>query len=286
MEIQNKETTKNDFSARLSDEGHQFLTSSEGPSNSCRKVWMRSRPRLLATKSFPPYNQCIGGLGEDMEQDSEPHSESTTNQQPLRNNETMRGDRHTVVQGSTLELTPRCTRDEVKVKWKMRWKERLGGSFEGDSDGWERGRWSGKRRVEETGSGACSHDDRGREGGANNEWKLWGGPNSRFETERNEEDKEKKQSLILAAKGGCDAREETPEANNEVAQKQPGGRKGPTTQQQPSSQPLLSKLLHSSSSNSSCSSINLSSPESDEVFSEGEDASKKRKAFRKVRMQF
>uniref|UniRef100_A0A8P4KJU1 Kinase n=1 Tax=Dicentrarchus labrax TaxID=13489 RepID=A0A8P4KJU1_DICLA len=41
--------------------------------------------------------------------------------------------------------------------------------------------------------------------------------------------------------------------------------------------------MKSSSSTSSCSSINLSSAESDDVFSEGEDASSKRRAFKKCR---
>ncbi|KAM9356686.1 uncharacterized protein ABDE67_004267 [Symphorus nematophorus] len=77
------------------------------------------------------------------------------------------------------------------------------------------------------------------------------------------------------------ARGETPE--DEEAEELQGMRESSTTLQWSSPHPILSKLMHSSSSTSSCSSVNLSSAESDEVFSEGEDAGSKRRAFRKCR---
>lgn len=289
MEIQNKKTTDKDFSTRLSDEAHQHLTISERPSSSCRRVWVRSRPRLQTTKSFPPYNQCIGGLGEDGEQDSEINSKSNNYQQQLTYDETMKSDGHSLVQGTErkdVELTPRCTREEVKVKWRMMRKERLWGSYEVDPDGCERGRWSGKRRVEETEREQCKHDDKGREGGTNSERKHCRSKNSSFETERKEdEDEQRKKSPVSAVEIECDESGETLEWKDEEADEPSlsGVREGSTIHQRPSSHPILSKLFHSSST-SSCSSINLSSPESDEVFSEGEEASKKRKTFRKVRM--
>lgn len=287
MEIQNTQSVDKDFSARLSDEAHQHLTISEGPSSSCRKVWVRSRPgpRLQTTKSFPPYSQCIGGLGEDREPDSEINSNLNTYQLHLRHDETMRGDRHTAVQSTErrdVELTPRYARDEMKVKWRMM---RLGGSYEVDPDGWERGRWSGKRRVEETVMEPCKHDDKGREVGVNSDWKHCRSRNSSCETERKEEEDEQRiRSSVSAMEGECVGSGETPEGKDEEAVELPGGRDGSTTPQRSSPHPILSKLLHSSSSTSSCSSINLSSPESDEVFSEEEDVSRKRKTFRKVRM--
>lgn len=288
MEIENKQTVDNDRSVRLSDETHQHLRISEGPSSSCRRVRVRSRPRLQSTKSFPPYSQCIGGLGEDGEQNSELNSDSGIAHQPsLRHDDTTREDRNEVAQGperkEAFEWSARCARDEVKAKWRARRRERLGGSYEVDTDGWESVRWSGKRRVEEAGR-EREHDDKEREGGTNSEWKHWGGRDSSFETERKEEeDEERKRSLFSAVEGVNEGSGETPEKEDEEAEELPGMREGPTMHQWSSPHPILSKLLHSSSSTSSCSSINLSSAESDEVFSEGEDASSKRRTFRKVR---
>ncbi|KAK2849013.1 hypothetical protein Q5P01_008847 [Channa striata] len=280
IEIQNKQAVDNDFSARLSDEAHRHLTISEG-SSSCRKVSARSRPKLQTTRSFPPYSQCIGGLGENTFLDSEHNSESTTyKQQHLRHDETIRGERYPAVQGmerKEAELTQRCARDELKAKWRMRRKERIGGSYEVDPDGWERGQWSGKRRVEDTERQAYTREDKGRDGAQFSEWKHLS-KNLSFETERKEEEDEgRKRSSTSAVAGECD------KGKNEEAEELSGVREGSTTHQWSSPHPILSKLLHSSSSTSSCSSINLSSPESDEVFSEGEDVSKKRKTLRKCR---
>ncbi|XP_067375319.1 inositol-trisphosphate 3-kinase B isoform X2 [Channa argus] len=278
VEIQNKQTVDNDFSARLSDEAHRHLTISEGSSSGCSKVSSRSRPKLQTTRSFPPYSQCIGGLGENRFMDSEHNSESTTFKQQLRHDETMRGERCTAVQEKKeVELTPRCARDEVKAKWRMRRKERLGGSYEVDPDGWERGQWSGKRRVEQTEREASMREDKGRDGAQFSEWKH-SSKNLSFETKRKEEeDEERKSSSTSAVEGECD------KGRNEEAEELSGVREGSTPHQWSSPHPILSKLLHSSSSTSSCSSINLSSPESDEVFSEGEEVSKKRKTLRKSR---
>ncbi|KAF1384841.1 hypothetical protein PFLUV_G00124370 [Perca fluviatilis] len=264
METENRQTMDNDFTVRLSDETHQHLTFSEVRSSSCKAVKVRSRPRLESTKSFPPYSQCIGGLGEDNELNSESRE--------------MREDKNDVVQGTerkeNFELNARCARDKVKAKWRMRRKERLGGSYEVDEDGWERARWSGKRRVEETGREREPEDEE-REGALNSEWKHWRGKNSSFEIERKEEeDEEMTRSPVSAAEGESEGSGKTPEGNDEEAE-------GSTTHQWSSPHPILSKLLHSSTS--SCSSISLSSAESDEVFSEGEDVDSKRRSFRKSR---
>ncbi|KAK5864691.1 hypothetical protein PBY51_015913 [Eleginops maclovinus] len=214
METENQPTMDNDFSARLSDKTYQYPTIREGTSSSCRRVKVRSRPRLQSTKSFPPYNQCIGGLGEDGDGDDELYPEPSN---------VTRGDRNDVFQGTErnedIELIPRCARDEVKEHWKLRRKERVGESDEVDTDGLER--WSGKRRVEE--------------------------------------------------KSECE------DGRGKGAQTASGNTAGWS-----SPHPILSKLLHSSSG-SSGSSINFSSAESDDVFSEGEDVGSKRRAFRKSR---
>ncbi|XP_074505740.1 inositol-trisphosphate 3-kinase A [Sebastes fasciatus] len=259
METENKRTMDIDFSAGLSDETHQHLTASEGPSSSCKRTRVRSRPTLQSTKSFPPYSQCIGGLGED--EDNELNSESSN---------VMKDERTEVFQGTErkedFELKARCARDEVKAKWRMRRKERIGGSYEGDPDGCERARWK----------------DKEREGGANSVWKRWRGRNSSFEIER-KEDEERKRCPVSAAEGEDEGSGETPERKDEEAEELPGMIEGSTAHPWSSPHPILSRLLHSSSStsSSSCSSINLSSAESDEVFSEGEDVGSKRRAFRK-----
>ncbi|XP_037637075.1 inositol-trisphosphate 3-kinase B [Sebastes umbrosus] len=261
METENKRTMDIDFSAGLSDETHQHLTASEGPSSSCKRTRVRSRPTLQSTKSFPPYSQCIGGLGED--EDNELNSESSN---------VMKDERTEVFQGTErkedFELKARCARDEVKAKWRMRRKERIGGSYEVDPDGCERARWK----------------DKEREGGANSVWKRWRGRNSSFEIER-KEDEERKRCPVSAAEGEDEGSGETQERKDEEAEELPGMIEGSTAHPWSSPHPILSRLLHSSSStsSSSCSSINLSSAESDEVFSEGEDVGSKRRAFRKSR---
>ncbi|XP_040903631.1 inositol-trisphosphate 3-kinase B [Toxotes jaculatrix] len=285
VEVENKQRMDNDFSAGLSDETHTHLKISEGPSGSCRKVMVRPRPRLQSTKSFPPYNQCIGGLGEDGEWDDELSSEtSNPYQQHLRRDEMI----NEVAQGTErkedAELTPRGARDDMRAKWRVRRRERLGGSYEGDTDRWDRGRWIGKRRVEETG-GEGGLDGQGKKGGTTLEkWKHWRSRNSNFETEIEQEgSEERKRSPVSAVEGENEGSGETLEGKDEESAELPGKRGGSTTQQWSSPHPILSKLLHSSSSTSSCSSINLSSAESDEVFSEGEDVGKKRKTLKKCR---
>ncbi|XP_030000639.1 inositol-trisphosphate 3-kinase A-like [Sphaeramia orbicularis] len=270
METENHQTV--DFSTRLSDETLQYL-SSEHPSSSCRKVNMKSRPRLLTTKSFPPYSQCIGGLGEDKDDNSEIDSEASIAHQPcLRYEEAIRKDRNEVAQGTEekIELISGCARSEVKVKWRLRRKERLGGSCEMWPDELERVRWSGKRRVEENRK-EISQDDNDGEEATNTDRKHWRSKPSNGEVEKKEDNED-----VVGEGGGS---EEKPGRKTEGAEEMLGMR-GESTAPQWSS-PLLSKLLHSSTS--SCSSINLSSAESDEVFSEGEDATSKRKTFKRSR---
>ncbi|KAK9518190.1 hypothetical protein VZT92_023502 [Zoarces viviparus] len=263
-ETESKQTMDNDFSAILSDEMHQHMAISEKPSG-CREVRVRSRPRLKSTKSFPPYSQCIGGLGEDGEGNNELNSESSNMPRENRNEVA-----HGTERKEDFELKARCARDEVKAKWRLRRKDRLWGSHEVDTDGWER--WSGKRRVEESG--------RERECvlPPNSEWKHWRGRNSSSEIDgKEEEDEERKRSPVAEVEK--EGRGETPEGEDEEAEELLGLREDSTTHEWVSPHPILSKLLQSSSS----SSVNFSSAESDEVVSEGEDVGSKRMAFRKCR---
>uniref|UniRef100_A0A3Q1GF89 Kinase n=1 Tax=Acanthochromis polyacanthus TaxID=80966 RepID=A0A3Q1GF89_9TELE len=267
-ERKNEQTLESDSCTRRTDETHQHLSISEGPSSSCSGVRVRSRPKLHSTKSFPPYSQRIGGLGEDGEWDDEENSESDGVFQPNVKEKIQNTERKK-------ELTSRCARDGMKAKWRWRRTERLGGSYEGDTDGWDRGRWSGKRRVEEDGKEKGHEDEESGDG----EGKHWRGSKSSFEKWRNKEEEETRGSSSPVK---CEDRGETREGEDEEAENLPGLTRGSTAHQWSSPHPILSKLLHSSSS-SSCSSINLSSAESDEVFSEGEDAASKRKTFRKCR---
>ncbi|XP_042275531.1 uncharacterized protein LOC121902335 [Thunnus maccoyii] len=274
-DVKKEREVDNDFSARLSDETHQHLSISEGPSSSCKRVRVKSRPKLLSTKSFPPYSQCIGGLGEDRDWDNELDSESHIDHQPYLRHEEAQG----TERREDIELVPTCASDELRAKWRMRRKERLGGSYDIDAEGWARGRWSGKRRVEETAI-ERERDDQEREG----EGKHWRRRNPNAETERNEEeDKERNSSVVSEIEGESEWSGETLGEHSEELMELPELREGSTSHQRSTPHPILSKLLQSSSSTSSCASINFSSAESDDVFTEGEDAGSKRKAFRKCR---
>jgi len=268
METMGMETEDADSCSRLSDETLQHLLISEQPSGSCKVVRERFRPKLQTTKSFPPYSQCIGGLGDD-EEFKEINSESNVVYQP---NVREGGYEETKGTERKADLTTRCSREGVKAKWRSRRKERSEGSFEITTEGLERGRSSGKRRVEESGK-ESDKDDEKRGAGTSNEGKHWRGRSSGFEKSKEEEDR--KRSLSSAVVEENSSRGETLEGKDEEAD---GMTEGST---QP--HPILSRLLYSSSTSSSSSSINLSSAESDEVFSEGEDAASKRSSFRKVR---
>ncbi|TNN40150.1 Inositol-trisphosphate 3-kinase B [Liparis tanakae] len=263
-ETERKRTVANDCSAMLSDEMHQHMTISGKPSSSCKRMRVRSRPRLKSTKSFPPYSQCIGGLGEGEEGDHELNSQSSN---------VPRDDTKEVAERKEdFELNGKCARDEVKAKWKNRRKERLWGSHEDAADGWERARCSGKR------SGGESGRERERGLPPNSERKHPRGGNSSFEMDmKEEEEEERKRAPVAAAEIEKEERGENPEGGVEVAEELTGMRKISST----TPHPILSKLLQSSSSSSS--SVNFSSAESDEVFSEGEDVGSRRRAFRKYR---
>ncbi|XP_071387017.1 inositol-trisphosphate 3-kinase A-like [Centroberyx affinis] len=266
-----------DVSVGLSDETLRQLTLGEGPPGGCRRA--RARPTLRSTKSFPPYSQCIGGLGEEGERENEmqpsPEEVRLHAEAHLRSEE-VKSEEVQLVQGRSgaerredVETSARRAREELRAKWRGRRRERLGGSHEADMEGWERReRWSGERRTEEARGGEGSE-------GADGKGKQQIGRESVNSGTEGAEGEERKSSDSLEVEG----------------EREGGGKKGtkgegpPRKREGSSNQwstphPILSKLLHSSSS-SSTSSINLSSAESDEVFSEGEDAGSKRKTFRK-----
>ncbi|XP_014862969.1 PREDICTED: inositol-trisphosphate 3-kinase A-like [Poecilia mexicana] len=241
----------------LSDETHQHLTISDGPSSSCTKAKGKFRPRLLATKSFPPYSQCIGGLGEDEDWDCYLDSESPTACQSNAKEEKP--------VAYEADDTAKYSRDVLRAKWKSRRKEKLGGSFDVGTDGCDRGRLSGKRRVENSGIQGehCDEDEGKHRRGKSSSLKRGGS------SVEKEDGKPSPTSAAHENSSSVEDPERQSREDDEVME--------------PSSHrhPILSKLLHSSTS-SSCSSINLSS-ESDEVFSDLDDVVSKRKTFKKSR---
>lgn len=255
------ETLGGDFSVGLPDEMHQH-PANEGPSCSHRNISVSSRPRLKSTKSFPPYNQCIGGIGEDSKCDNVPDSQLSTVHHASLRNELVQSTKRK----EDFKKNARC--GDMKAKWKMR-RGRLGRSWEIDSSRWEREEKSGRERE---------HDDKERDGGTNSEWNHYRVRNSSLEIEK-KEDEEKMRCLLSAVEGENEGSEGSPK--DEEAEEMLGIREGPAAQECPSPHPILSKILQSSTT-SSCSSINFSSGESDDVFSEGEDAERKKRMLKKV----
>uniref|UniRef100_A0A8C4ZAZ8 Kinase n=2 Tax=Gadus morhua TaxID=8049 RepID=A0A8C4ZAZ8_GADMO len=224
------------------------------------------RPKLLSTKSFPPYSQPIGGLGQERESDPETESDYETGGSPAPDDSSQRG------AGDALRLeepaafgsdawTPATGRDGERRGAILRrdWGDGVESTEERDGgmtlDGWERReRWIGRRRPKGTGArgggeGAQSRRDRergGSDGGAKEQ--------EQGDTHCILSEVEGEEGLICRRGRRTDKRT-LQGVNGEVCQPHP----------------ILSKLLHFSSSDSSNSSFGLHSAHSEEVFSEGED---------------
>ncbi|KAF7228339.1 putative LOC107374676-like protein [Nothobranchius furzeri] len=256
MERMEMETEDVDLCISVPARKYQHL-SREGFS-SCSGSRARFRPRLQATKSFPPYSQCIGGLGGDGDWKNEPMAESNVASQPKE-----RGDLSEDVKRKP-DVAAKCSRDALRTKQRFRMKDMSGSSFDGGTVESEKGRLSGKRRVEEGGE-EMENNTEERKGGSNSEGKHGRVASCTLEKKEEEGGRETYSPLAVQQDNNCSM--ETSEGQSVETHRHP----------------ILSKLLHSSTSSSSCSSINLSSDESDEFFSEGEDAASKRKTFRKSR---
>lgn len=261
MNTENKQSMEKDFPAGLSDEINQCMTNAR-PSCSSR-IKMNPRPRLKAMKSFPPYSQCIGGLGEDRECDNMiAQCSSNRHEKEVKKElvpETERKD--------DFEFNARRVRENMKEKWRRR--EGLGASCEVDSR-----RRECRDEMDEESEEEREHVKRERDKEGKGRWRHCRGRNSSWDIKR--KDDMERSSPKSAVEGETGEGGET--SKDELLTE------GPASHQWPIPHPILSKLLHSSSTSSSCSSMSLSSAESDEVFSNKEDAVSKRRTFRKVRM--
>lgn len=260
MITENKQSMEKDFPAGQSDEINQCVTSAR-PSCSSR-ITMNPRPRLKTTKSFPPYSQCIGGLGEDREWDNMITQCSSNRHEKEDKKESV----PETERKDDFEFNARYARENMKEKWRRR--EGLGASYEVDSR-----RWECKDEMDEESEEEREHikRERGKEG--KGRWRYYRGRNSSWDIKR-KDDVERSSPKSAVGETGEGAETSKDELLTE----------GPASHQWPIPHPILSKLLHSSSTSSSCSSMSLSATESDEVFSDKEDAASKRRTFRKVRM--
>lgn len=242
------------------DKTNQHLPDREGPSSSCSKTRRSFRPKLQATKSFPPYSQCIGGLGEDGEANNDPTSELVSTCSSA-----VPEDKHgkSAETETKTDQRVKCSREAVRAKWRSRRKEMSWRSCDVDTDVPERGLWCGKR-MEGVGK---ERKDEENEGDV--------GKHRRDKSSKDRDEEEEKKT----------GRSSTSTVNMELMDTRNSKDEDPdgTTESSTKRHLILSRLLHSSSTSSSCSSINFSSAESDEVFSEGEDAASKSQNFRKVR---
>ncbi|RVE67356.1 hypothetical protein OJAV_G00102210 [Oryzias javanicus] len=245
------------------DETNQHLPVREVPSSSCSKTRRSFRPKLQATKSFPPYSQCIGGLGEDGEGNNDLTSELvSTCSSVVPDNKC---EKSAETETKTNQIV-KCSREAVKAKWRSRRKEMSWRSCDVDTGTQEEGRWCGKR-MESVGKERKDEENEGDVG------KHQRDKNSSFDKDKDEEEEKKTgtssgSTVNMELMDTLHSKDEDPDGTNESSTKR---------------HLILSRLLHSSSTSSSCSSINFSSAESDEVFSEGEDAASKSQNFKKSR---
>jgi hypothetical protein len=193
----------------------------------------------------------------------------------------------------------RINRRSAKERWRLRKRERLGGSIPAaKTEGWEkmekRERWSESRRI-----GKMEEEEGMQDGGVLNE---------RSEERKSAEeigDKETERigDREIDREGTGDSEMEVGSAGD---RKMEGERAGDSKMEgesvrdrekegasslssegswSPSPHPIFSRMHMHSSVSSSSSSFNCSSAESDDVFSEGEDTASKRSTMRRVRLR-
>lgn len=251
ISTEKKQTMRNEFPAGQSNEARQLMT----------RIQIIPGLRLRSTKSFPPYSERRGGLGEDSVKESDMISQCSS---PSYDDEGEKElDQPSERRNANREFSRRFAKANRRAKW-GRW-QRLENSYEADS-------W----RQE------CSNkkdDDSKQEG-------QFG------ERDVEEEDRWRQPRELSLSQdiSGDDVEMRCPESalcqetcKNKEDDEPPEKTESSSTHQSPVPHPILSKFLHSTSSSTSSSTLGLSSAESDEVFSDKEDVVSKRTTFRKVR---
>lgn len=120
---ENGQTMKKDSPAGLSNAASPCLT----------KVRTSSRPRLQSTKSFPPLSECIGGIGEDANEEGDMISQCSIPRRDLISEKKL--DNSSERGKSDFDFNTRCTKKNRRAKW-GRW-ERRGASSDDESWRWE-----------------------------------------------------------------------------------------------------------------------------------------------------
>uniref|UniRef100_A0A8C7FLV6 Kinase n=1 Tax=Oncorhynchus kisutch TaxID=8019 RepID=A0A8C7FLV6_ONCKI len=181
----------------------------------------------------------------------------------------------------------RINRRSAKERWRLRKRERLGGSMPAvKTEGWEkmekRERWSESRRMRK-----MEEEEGMQDGGVLNE---------RSEERKSAEEIGDKETERIGDReidrdGTGDSEMEVGSAGDRkmegesVRDREKEGASSLSSEGSwsPSPHPIFSRMHMHSSVSSSSSSFNCSSAESDDVFSEGEDAASKRSTMRRCR---
>lgn len=246
ISTENKQTTKNEVSPGISNEA----------SHSMARIQTIPPLRLQSAKSFPPYSEHRGG--EDLVKEWDFISQCSS---PRYDEE---GEKQPLERKSTNREFDRFANANRRAKW-GRW-EKLGTSYDGDSwrreysdikdDDSEQEGQLGERDVEEAG-----------------EWRQRRELNLSQDIRRDDSVERRSPESTLRQEPSKNEEDEEPPEKTESS----------STHQHPVPHPILSKFLHSTSSPTSSSTLGLSSADSEEVFSDKEDAVSKRTTFRKVR---
>lgn len=247
MSTGKKQTMKNEFPTRLPIEAGHSTT----------RIQIIPRLKLQSTKSFPPYSERRGGFGEEsakrwdmISQCSSPSCDEEGEKELDQPSERKNSDR---------EVNRRFAKANRRAKW-GRW-ERLETGSEADSWRWECSNKNDYGSEKEGQFGESVVEEEGK-------WRQHRKLSLSQDIRRDD------------VQGRCaESTQETPKKDDEPPEKTENS----STHHSPVPHPILSKLLHSTSSSTSSSTSGFSSAESDEVFSDKEDAVSKRATFRKVR---
>lgn len=253
ISTENKQTTKNQFPTGLSNEVNHPMTG----------ILTTPRLRLQSTRSFPPYNEYRGGFGEDSVKEWDMVSQCSSSRHDEEGEKEL--DQPSEGKNTHSEFNRRFAKGNRRAKW-GRWK-RQNASYEADSWRWE---CSNKKDDDSKQEGQLG--ERNVDEGC--KWRQLQPRELNLGQDIRGDDVERRcPESALCQETSKNKEDDEPSERTESF----------STHQRPVPHPILSKFLHSTSSSSSSSTLGPSSAESDEVFSDKEDATSKRTTFRKVR---